>query len=304
MGGCAVSHALAADRARRFAGGLGVPMGGAFAVLAAMTLMVGVGGLGVHGSPGGNEGGRTAAELPGGAGPSDTTSPAAVAAPLTTGPATPAPSGTARPAAGWALMPLGTDCLGCHPAGGIVPTAPPLAHPLSGWQNCTACHARDGLVRTAPGHAGIHAEECLTCHTKATAAGPPEPHPAFQGIGCLQCHGTRAPLPTSMLDRTETTCWLCHPPSTAPVPGLPHPLISGQTCRSCHSAGTVGPLPADHAKRPDATCTLCHEVSPSTAPSAPHDLKSRAGLCATCHGPGTGSPAPTGGSSPEPGSRD
>ena len=210
-----MSHALGTDRARRFADNLGVPLGGAFAVLAAMVLMLGAGGLDTHRSPTGDEGDRARAGLAGEAGGA---SPSAAAAPSTTPPTTPAPSMMARPGAS-ALIPPGTDCLGCHSSGGgIVPTVPPLAHPLSGWQNCTACHARDGLVQTAPGHTGIHADECLICHTKATVAAPPEPHPGFQGIGCLHCHGATAPLPASMLKRTETTCWLCHPASTAPVP--------------------------------------------------------------------------------------
>lgn len=198
----------------------------------------------------------------------------------------PSPSPSAPLMAGAIAVPTGNDCLGCHttPDGAIGSAIiPALAHPLKGWTECTACHAPERLVQTAPGHDGIHAQECLSCHKETTAAAPARPHPPTQAQDCLSCHGSKAPLPTAMANRDETTCWLCHQSASIEAPHFLHPLSSDQDCASCHSQGEAGALPPTHDGRTDDTCTSCHQPSSDKVPTAPHDLASRAGQCAFCH---------------------
>jgi len=132
--------------------------------------------------------------------------PAVGQTPVATGsprPTLPAPSATPAPTTAPALalqMPVGDDCIACHPTteGGVgtVPV-PPIGHPLQGWTACTSCHSNDRLVSTAPGHTGIHADQCLLCHQATTPAAEARPHSTHRDVPCLSCHGTKAPLPES-----------------------------------------------------------------------------------------------------------
>ena len=167
---------------------------------------------------------------------------------------TPAPGGTAAPAAG-GIKPLPashdgrTTCNVCHETGMAGPKNP-ADHAGRADATCAACH-KPGSAAPAPAATGAPA-------TKAPASAPTSA-PATKAPGASPA-ATSAPATKAPGGTTA--------PAAGGIKPLPASHDGRTTCNVCHETGMAGPKnPADHAGRADATCAACHK--PGSAAPAP-----------------------------------